>query len=109
MQEFLKEANWDRRKLASLREYLNHLENVAVSVNQRVLDLKTISMSEGGRIIDTVTNYGPYVVKVREEVGTPLLYSELELLARKIQEFRHVQEDLEAGPREIAEITAVAG
>lgn len=49
---FLKEANGDRAKLTPVREYLNHLEDLAVGIKQGVFDLGTISMLEGTRIID---------------------------------------------------------
>ena len=85
---FLKEANGDHQKLAPLREYLNHLEVLAIGVRQDVFDLETVSLSEGGRIIDTVTNYGPYIESVRKELGMPRVYSEIRDLAAKLAEFR---------------------
>ena len=86
--DYLKAANGDHEQLAPLREYLNHLENIAVGVRQDVFDLETISLSEGGRIIDTVANYGPYIESVRRELGMPRVYSEIEYLAARLKEFR---------------------
>jgi hypothetical protein len=91
VEAFLKGANGDYQKLAPLREFLNHLENVAVGVRQDVFDLETISMSEGGRIIDTVANYGSYIEGVRRELGKPGVYAELEYLAEKLKGFRRGQ------------------
>jgi Domain of unknown function (DUF4760) len=91
VEAFLEEANGDRRKLAPLREYLNHLENIAIGVRQKVFDLETISLSEGGRIIDIVTNYGTYIEGVRQELGKPLVYEEIKILAKRLEDFRSRQ------------------
>jgi Domain of unknown function (DUF4760) len=85
---FLKQADGDHEKLAPVREYLNHLEDLAVGVKQGVFDLETISLSEGGRIIDTVATYRPYMESVRREIRRPTVYGEIEDLADMLKALR---------------------
>jgi Domain of unknown function (DUF4760) len=85
VEAFLKDMSGDHQKLAPVRSYLNHLEDLAVGVNQGVFDLETISMSEGGRIIDTVASYGPYIEGIRRELGRPTIYAEIEDLAKRLE------------------------
>jgi hypothetical protein len=47
MARFFRRSNGDYEKLMPVREYLNHLEDIAVGVKQGVFDLDTISMLEG--------------------------------------------------------------
>lgn len=82
---FLKEVNGNHARLAPLRQYLNHLEDIAVGIEQEVFDLKTISRLSGGRIIDTVTNYAPYIANVRQELCRPTVYDGIEDLAEKLK------------------------
>ena len=72
--------------MTPIREYLNHLEDIAVGVKQGVLDLETISMLQGGRIIDTVTSYAPYIASVRQELHRPKIYDDIEDLADMLKE-----------------------
>jgi Domain of unknown function (DUF4760) len=83
--DFLRKANGDPSKLAAVREYLNHLEDIAVGVKQAVFDLETISMLEGARIIDTVTSYGPYIESIRKELHRPKIYDDIEDLAEMLK------------------------
>jgi hypothetical protein len=85
---FLKEANGDHAKLHPMREYLNHLEDIAVGVKQGVFDLSTISMLEGGRIIDVVASYTPYIESVRQELHRPTIYDDVEHLAEMLKAYR---------------------
>jgi len=89
MAAFLKEVNGDHAKLYPVREYLNHLVDIAVGVKQGVFDLDTISMLEGGRIIDVVASYAPYIESVRQEVHRPRIYEDIEDLAELIKVHRH--------------------
>jgi hypothetical protein len=82
---FLKEVNGNHARLAPLRQYLNHLENTAIGVEQKVFDLKTISRLEGGRIIDTFTNYAPYIENVRKELRRPTVYDGIEGLVKELK------------------------
>ena len=82
---FLRSANGDREKLAPVRQYLNHLEDIAVGVAQGAFDLKTISMLQGSRIVDTVANYTPYIENIRQELRRPEIYSYLEALAQLLK------------------------
>lgn len=79
---FLKAANNDHVKLAPVRQYLNHMEDIAVGVTQGVFDLKTIAMLQGSRTVDTVANYMPYIKSIRQELNRPGIYSYLEMLAQ---------------------------
>jgi Domain of unknown function (DUF4760) len=85
---FLKEANGDHTKLTAVREYLNHLEDIAVGIKQGVFDLDTISMLDGNRIIDVVASYAPYIESVREELHRPTTYEDIEDLAEMIKVHR---------------------
>jgi hypothetical protein len=78
---FLKEADGQHVKLEPVRQYLNHLEDVAVGVKQNVFDIDTIYMLDGRRIIDTVANYMPYILGVRKELDRPNIYDDIEDLA----------------------------
>jgi hypothetical protein len=71
-----------------LRQYLNHLEDLAVGVKQGVFDLETISMIQGSRTIDVVTNYGPYIEGIRRELDKPAIYEELDELAELLKNMR---------------------
>lgn len=82
---FLKDAAGDRARLGSVREYLNHLEDLAVGIKEGVFDLDTVSMLEGSRIIDTVASYSPYIEGVRRELGRPALYLDIEELAQMLK------------------------
>jgi hypothetical protein len=84
---FLKALNGDHAKLGPVRQYLNHLEDIAVGVKQGVFHIETISMLQGTRIIDTVTNYGPYIRSVREELRRPGIYMYLEELAELLKRY----------------------
>jgi len=88
MAAFLKEVNGDHAKLYPVREYLNHLVDIAVGVKQGVFDLDTISMLEGGRIIDVVASYAPYIESVRQEAHRPRIYEDIEDLAELIKAHR---------------------
>jgi len=92
MAAFLKEVNGDHAKLYPVREYLNHLVDIAVGVKQGVFDLDTISMLEGGRIIDVIASYAPYIESVRQEAHRPGIYEDIEDLAELIK--AHRQESL---------------
>lgn len=52
---------------------------------QGVFDLKTISMLQGSRIVDTVTNYTPYIKNIRQELRRPEIYSYLEALSQLLK------------------------
>jgi hypothetical protein len=88
MAAFLKTASGEHRKLGSLREYLNHLEDLAVGVKRDVFDLETIDMSEGTRIIDIVASYAPYIESIRRELNRPTTYSDIEDLAEMLKRLR---------------------
>lgn len=85
---FLKEADGDHAKLSPVRGYLNHMEDIAVGIKQGVFDLETISMLEGGRIIDTVASYAPYIESVRQELRRPTIYDDIEDLAELLKAHR---------------------
>ncbi|GIJ51643.1 hypothetical protein Val02_85290 [Virgisporangium aliadipatigenens] len=83
--EFLRAAAGDPEKLAPVRQYLNHLEDVAVGVKQKVLDIDTLSMLSGSRIVDTVDNYASHIENVRKQLKRPQIYIELEELANRLR------------------------
>lgn len=95
---FLEDAKGDHEKLAPLRQYLNHLENLAIGVKQGVFDLETISMIQGSRTIDVVTNYGPYIEGIRRELDRPATYQELEELAELLKTLRQGTASASGGP-----------
>ena len=80
VREFLKSTKGDQVKLASVRKYLNHVEDIAVGVKQGVSDLDTIEMLQGSRIVDTVANYAPYIESIRNELRRPGIDAYLEEL-----------------------------
>jgi hypothetical protein len=88
VRNFLVHAKGDHGKLAPVREYLNHLVDLSVGVKQGVFDLETIEMTEGGRIIDIVASYRPYIEDVRRELNRPSTYSDVEDLAQMIESLR---------------------
>jgi hypothetical protein len=88
MAVFLRKANGDYDKLAPLSEYLNTLEDLAVGVKQGVLDLETISMLSGSRIIDVVTSYAPYMEGIRRELNRPNTWDDLDDLVEMLKVFR---------------------
>jgi hypothetical protein len=85
MANFLKSAGGDHAKLMPIREYLNHLEDIAVGVKQGVFDLETISMLEGSHIIDVAASYAPYIESVRHELRRSTIYEGIEYLAKLIE------------------------
>jgi hypothetical protein len=82
---FLKEAKGDHVKLASVRAYLNSLEDLAVGVKQGVFDLETTYMLSGRRIMETAINYEPYIRSIRKEINSTAVYCELEDLAAMLK------------------------
>lgn len=85
---FLAEIGNDHAKLTPIREYFNHLTDLAVGVKQEVFDLETLSMIEGGRIIDTAASFRPYFEQVRRELGRPSVYEDIEQLAEILKVHR---------------------
>jgi Domain of unknown function (DUF4760) len=88
MAVFFRDAEGDYERLAPVREYLNHVEDVAVGVKQGVFDFETISMLEGGRIVDVAASYAPYIKSVRQELSRPTLYNDIEDLAKRLKVYR---------------------
>jgi hypothetical protein len=77
---FLTKIGDDRSKLMPISEYFNHLTDLAVGVKQGVFDLETLSMLEGGRIIDTAASFAPYFERARRETGRPSVYEDIDEL-----------------------------
>jgi hypothetical protein len=91
---FLRKINGDHKKLAPVRQYLNYLDNLAVGIKQGTLDIETISMLSGSRIIDIISSYKPHIDNVRRELNRPEIYSSLEDLVDMIahtNEFARIQ------------------
>jgi hypothetical protein len=86
---FLKQAAGDHAKLAPVREYLNHLTDLAVGIKQGVFDLETVSMLEGSRIIGTAESYSHYIADIRRELNNPWTYEDIEELAEMLREQRN--------------------
>jgi Domain of unknown function (DUF4760) len=85
MARFFEKYKDDHSKLWPVREYLNHLEDLAVGVKQGVFDLETIIMADGNRILDVVVSYGPHIERVRREIESPTVYNDIEDLAELIK------------------------
>ncbi len=85
---FLDDAKDDREKLDPLRQYLNHLDDLAVGVKQGVFDIGTISMLQGSNIIDVFANYTPYIESIRRMLDRPSIYENLEDLAHMLKSLR---------------------
>ncbi|MFB9686127.1 DUF4760 domain-containing protein [Amycolatopsis plumensis] len=73
---------------APVRNYLDFLEVVAVGVNSGVFDIDTVSRMVDGRILAVTENYMPYINLRRDELRSPSLYSELEVMARSTRNHR---------------------
>lgn len=82
---FLKARQGDHVKLAPVRAYLNHLEDLAVGVKSGVYDVEVVSMLSGSRIIDTASNYASYIENVRRELRRPRLYEGLDELVEQLK------------------------
>ena len=65
------------QQLLPLREYLNHLEDLAVGVLQGVYDVEIVAILEGRRIIDAAVSYRPYIDRTREELDRPTIYGDI--------------------------------
>jgi hypothetical protein len=85
---WLRKAKRDPKKMFHAGEYFNHLTDLAVGVTQGVFDLDTVSMLEGGRIIDTVEAFAEYIADVRQRAGRPSIWEDVEDLARQLKEQR---------------------
>lgn len=94
MAAFLEKAGGDYDKLAPLSGYLNSLDDIAVGVKQGVLDLETVSMLFGSRIIDVVASYAPYMESIRRGLDRPQTWSDLDDLVELLKKLR--QESTEA-------------
>jgi hypothetical protein len=78
---FLHEAQGDFIRLTPLREYLNHIEDLAVGTIHGVYDVEIVAILEGRRIIDAVNSYRPYIEWIRETLDRPTIYSDIFELA----------------------------
>lgn len=85
---FLSDIERDPAKLGSVRQYFNHLTDLAVGVKQGVFDLETLSMLEGSRIIDTASSFSPYFDKLRRDLARPSIYEDIDELAEMLKEHR---------------------
>jgi hypothetical protein len=74
---FVEEAKRDYLRLAPLREYLNHLEDLAVGTIHGVYDTEIVAILEGRRIIDAAISYRPYIEWIRETLDRPTIYSDI--------------------------------
>ena len=103
---FLQEADDDPQRLLPLREYLNHLEDLAVGVTQGVYDVEIVAILEGRRIIDAVASYRPYIDRVREELDRPTIYQDIfdlaEIMKTAVPE---ADKHREASPPSVAKLT----
>jgi len=91
MAAFFERTKGDHEMLAPVREYLNHLEDLAVGVKQGVYDLETVSILEGSRLIDIVVSYSPYIESTRRELNRPTLWNDLDDLANLLKALRQEQ------------------
>ena len=64
-------------RLTPLREYLNHLEDLAVGTIQGVYDVDIVATLEGRRIIDAANAYRQYIDWIRETLDRPTIYSDI--------------------------------
>jgi hypothetical protein len=55
-------------------------------VNEGVFDAETVAKMSGGRIIAAAVNYAPYIDRRRQELRSDTLYSELQAMAKLIQD-----------------------
>lgn len=78
---FLEEAKGDFMRLTPLREYLNHLEDLAVGTIHGVYDTEIVAILEGRRVIDAANSYRSYIEWIRETLDRPTIYSDIFELA----------------------------
>lgn len=87
--QFLSGLGNDPVKMTPVRQYFNHLTDVAVGIKMDVYDLETLFLLEGSRIIDTAASFKPYIDTVRRELGRPSIYEDVEELAAMLKELRN--------------------
>ncbi|GAA3297699.1 DUF4760 domain-containing protein [Dactylosporangium vinaceum] len=86
--EFLEEAWGDREKMALVRAYLNHLEDMAVGVKAEVYDLDTVYMLSGDRLIAAGEGFAGYIGRIRGELKSPSVYEHFEDLVNRLKLLR---------------------
>lgn len=86
--DFLNEVDGDPEKLTAMRQYMNHLTELAVGVKKGVFDLDTLSMLAGSRIIRTVDSFAPYIAWVRSELDAQEIYKDIEQLSEMLRRHR---------------------
>jgi hypothetical protein len=85
---FLRDLNSTGKGRRELGQYLSLYEMLAVGVNLEALDIDVVDRSWGSVIIRTWDAYEDYIQARRKSVNQPTLYSELELLVRKLRHRR---------------------
>lgn len=85
---FLEAAQNDRAKLAPVRAYLNHLEDLAVGVRAEVYDLETVNLLWGGRILGVAASYAGYIDRIRLELNSPGVYEYFDELVEALRALR---------------------
>lgn len=73
-------------ELKAIRTTLNDYEQMAIGIQFGVLDLEIIKRYMKSGIIRDWSHAAPFIYKVRQEIGSPVLYHEFEELARWLQE-----------------------
>jgi hypothetical protein len=73
---------------APVRQYFNHLEDLAAGVKQGIFDLEALALLSGSRIVDTVESYANYIAEVRQELGRPSIYENIEELAHMLRQYQ---------------------
>jgi hypothetical protein len=106
MAAFLAGIDRSPEKLAAVREYLNHMEDLAVGVKQGVFDLETISMLDGSRIMDIAVSYAPYIENIRRMLKRPQTYSDIQDVAELIKKYREEAGEPSCDPAEELQPTA---
>lgn len=83
-----KAAVRESAEFRALRNYLNYIEDLSVGINLGVFDPEILNRTIGPRMLRAWDAYEAWILKERNDLGFPSLFSDLENCSKVIRELR---------------------